>query len=367
MSPMAAPADAPAVAIVGAGIIGSTLAREIAARDPDARILLLDQDLAGSGASRRSAGVSLLSGGTPRVRRMAATGHEYYRRLSRRDPALPIHPVAMTLVAPAGAAAEARLAETFLDEAALTRTDRPPPVAGVTVPAGAGVWTIQGTHHTDVYALTQAYVRELRPRVRVREGVQVTGLESDADGVRLHLATGETVTAGRVVLAPGPWIHHPAWQAMLGHLRLRVKKIVALHVERSPAPGDPVVGFPVEDAFLLPVAHRGHWLFSYTSTEWDVDPAVPADRLTGISAADLAEAHECLGRYAPDLVEHATSGRVFCDAYSPGREPQVRAVDDTGRIVFAGAANGSGYRLAPAIASEAADLLNLPSKVWSHS
>lgn len=355
----------PTVVIVGAGIIGCSLAREIADRDPDAGIVLLDQDMAGSGASRRSAGVSLLSGGTPRVRRMAAHGHEYYQRLSNRDPALPIHPIAMTLMAPGDV--EARLAETFLDEAALTRTDQAPAVAGVTVPAGAGVWTIQGTHHTDVYALTQAYVRELRPRVRVREGVQVTGLESDADGVRLQLATGETVTAGRVVLAPGPWINHPAWQALLGHLRLRVKKIVALHVERAPAPHDPVVGFPVEDAFLLPIAHRGHWLFSYTSTEWDVDPAAPADRLTGISSADLAEAHECLGRYAPALVEHATSGRVFCDAYSPDREPQVRAVDDTGRIVFAGAANGSGYRLAPAIASEAADLLHLPSKVWSHS
>lgn len=355
----------PAVAIVGAGIIGCTLAREIATRDPDAEVVLLDQDLAGSGASRRSAGVSLLAGGTPRVRRMAAHGHEYYQRLSRRDPALPIHPVAMTLVASADAGA--RLAETYLDEAALTRTDQAPAVADVRVPSGAGVWTVQGAHHTDVYALTQAYIRDLRSQVRVREGVQVTGLDSDDGGVRLRLATGETVTAGRVVLTPGPWINHPAWQAMLGHLRLRVKKIVALHVERAPDPHDPIVAFPVEDAFLLPVAHRGHWLFSYTSTEWDVDPATPEDRLTGLSSADLAEAHECLGRYAPGMVAHAASGRVFCDAYSPDREPQVRAVDDTGRIVFAGAANGSGYRLAPAIASEAADLLHLSSKVWSHS
>jgi D-arginine dehydrogenase len=36
----------------------------------------------------------------------------------------------------------------------------------------------------------------------------------------------------------------------------------------------------------------------------------------------------------------------------------VRALDETGRIVFAGAANGSGYRLAPAIASQAVDLLH---------
>ena len=46
-----------------------------------------------------------------------------------------------------------------------------------------------------------------------------------------------------------------------------------------------------------------------------------------------------------------------CDAYSPEREPQVRALDDARRLIFAGAAGGPGYRLAPAMASEAADLL----------
>jgi hypothetical protein len=35
----------------------------------------------------------------------------------------------------------------------------------------------------------------------------------------------------------------------------------------------------------------------------------------------------------------------------------VRPLDEAGRIVFAGAAGGSGYRLAPAIAAEAVDLL----------
>ena len=47
--------------------------------------------------------------------------------------------------------------------------------------------------------------------------------------------------------------------------------------------------FEDEDAFLLPVASRGHWLFSYTCTEWDVDP----DALTGgVSAANLGAARE---------------------------------------------------------------------------
>jgi D-arginine dehydrogenase len=258
------------------------------------------------------------------------------------------------------------LAGTYLEQACLTRTDRVPNAA-VTIPPGAGAWTLQGAQYADVHALTQAYARDLRPHAKVREGLQVTGVATTGDGAAVRLGSGETLRADRVVLAPGPWVHRPAWEALLAPLGLRVKKIAALHVELPPGPDDHVVYFPAEDAFLLPLAHRGHWLFSYTCPEWDVDPDPPADGLHGLSAGNLAEAHACLRRYAPALVEHCTSGRVFCDAYSPDREPVVRTLEATGRIVFAGAANGSGYRLAPAIASEAADLLHLPSTVWSHS
>jgi hypothetical protein len=37
----------------------------------------------------------------------------------------------------------------------------------------------------------------------------------------------------------------------------------------------------------------------------------------------------------------------------------LRALDEHGRVIFAGAANGSGYRLAPAIAAAAVSLLEL--------
>jgi glycine/D-amino acid oxidase-like deaminating enzyme len=137
---------------------------------------------------------------------------------------------------------------------------------------------------------------------------------------------------------------------------VRVKKVVALHVERTPAPGDGVVVFQDEDAFLLPLHEQGYWLYSYTCTEWDVHPDAVAD---GLTPDNVEEARASLRRYAPGLAERATSGRVFCDAYSRTGDPRVQPLDPDGRVVFAGAANGSGYRLAPAIASEAADLLNL--------
>jgi D-arginine dehydrogenase len=184
--------------------------------------------------------------------------------------------------------------------------------------------------------------------------VRVTALEFDGDGAFLHLGTGEALRVERAVLAPGPWIHDPAWSHLVAPLGLRVKKVVALHVEQRPPAGAGAVVFPEDDAFLLPLRNRGHWLYSYTCHEWDLDPDAPPG---GLSAENLAEARASLRRHAPALAEHAPAGRVFFDAYSPDREPVVRALDAARRVVFAGAANGSGYRLAPAIAAEAAGLV----------
>jgi glycine/D-amino acid oxidase-like deaminating enzyme len=133
-----------------------------------------------------------------------------------------------------------------------------------------------------------------------------------------------------------------------------VKRVVALHIGHQPGPAEEAILFDADDAFLLPLADQGHWLFSFSSREWDVDPDGPA---TGLTATDIGAALDCLRRYSPTLADACHGGRVFCDAYSPEREPVVRPLDPAGRIVFAGAACGSGYRLAPAIASEAVDRL----------
>jgi glycine/D-amino acid oxidase-like deaminating enzyme len=325
---------APTIAVVGGGILGCLIAREISARSPEATVLLVERDAVGSGASRRSAGLSIPSGRTERIRQMAAFSGDYYARLAQSRPELPIYPVAMTVSAHK---------------------------------SGAGEQNVEGCHYADVDALVRALIRDLRPRVRVREGVQVTGIESDSGGVDLDLGTGERLRADHAVLAPGPWIHAPAWRHHVEPLGLRVKKVAALHAEQRPAEGDRVRYFADDDAFLLPLAHRGHWLFSFTCQEWDVDPDALHE---GLSRSVLHEARTLLRRHAPALAEHAMSGRVFCDAYSPDREPRVQALDAAGRIVFAGAACGSGYRLAPAIAAQAVGLLPLlpvPSQPWSQS
>jgi glycine/D-amino acid oxidase-like deaminating enzyme len=337
----------PAVAVVGAGIIGCLVARELATRAPGTPVTLLDRDSVGAGASQRSAGLHLPRGASPRTQRMSGYSHAYYADLARKHPELPIYPAGATVVARPG------LIGHYLPQAAPERVAALAAV-DVSVPPGLGVWRVAGSHYCDVYRLAQALALELRPWVDVLEGVTVTGLVPSDDSITVSCGTGVQLTVGGVILSPGPWLAAPAWRDLLAPLGLRVKRIVALHIARRPTPADEVILFDSDDAFLLPVSYRGHWLFSYSCREWDVDPDTPT---AGLTAAHLSEARDCLRRYSPELADACCGGRMFCDAYSPDGEPVVQALDQAGRIVFAGAAGGSGYRLGPAIAAEAVDLL----------
>jgi D-arginine dehydrogenase len=342
------------VAVVGAGVIGCMTAREILSRSPGTSMVILDRDAAGAGATRRSAGLHFPRGATERVRRMSAASQDHYAKLKADHPELPIHPLGMTVVA--ATAGERALHEVYLDSARLSRVEDVPG-GQVRVPSESEAWEGQGCQYADVHGLTQILARQLRQSAAFREGARVTAVEPREHGVVLRLGTGESVTAGRVVLAPGPWLAAPAWKDLVKPLGARVKKVVALHIERRPARDDHAIVFHDEDAFLLPLYERGYWLFSYTCQEWDVDPDTVAD---GVSEDNLRDALGILARYAPGLAGDCASGRVFCDAYGPAGEPVVSTLAGDRRLVFAGAANGSGYRLAPAIAAETADLLHLP-------
>ena len=345
--------------VIGAGIVGCLTAAHLAAQRPGLAITVLDRDAIGSGATRRSAGLHLLRGVSPRVRRMAAYSHTYYADLRRHRPELPIYPIDATVIRTGGGE---ELGEGYLDLARPVPARRPEIAelasdgvagTGLRLSPGTRAWHISGCHHTDVYELAEALAASLRPQVVFLEGMAVTGLALSSGGVTVNTGTGESLSADRVVLAPGPWLTAPAWDELVAPLGLRLKKVAALHIARAPEPEDQAVIFDDEDAFLLPLAQRGHWLFSYTCPEWDPDPD---DMTSGLSAAQLAQARACLRHYSPELAEECHGGRVFCGVYSSDREPVVAALDPDQRIVFAGGANGSGYRLGPAIAAEAAGL-----------
>lgn len=327
------------LAIVGGGVVGALIAHEVAVVSPDATIALLERSMIGQGASSRSAGVHFPRGATARVRSMTEHSHRGWQRLTA-ELDLPIREVDATVVTSGDPGA---LSATYLRLGA--ETVPADPARGWTAPPGARAWKLRGCHYADVPRVAGRVMARLRGRVTVLEGTEVTRLSAGSDH-RLTLGQGVELVARRVVLAPGPWIAHPAWSDLVAPLGLRVKKVVAAHLESSPAADTPLTIFHDEDAFLLPLHARGHFLFSYTCDHWDVDP----DQVGPLLRSDLNEARAVLGRYAPDLADQCSSGRVFCDAYSPRREPVVAELAPG--LVFAGAASGSGYRLAPAIAAE---------------
>jgi glycine/D-amino acid oxidase-like deaminating enzyme len=335
------------IAIVGGGIVGAVVAREAAAAWPTADIAVLERGLIGQGASSRSAGVHFPRGATEQVRSMTRHSHDYWQNAAA-ELDLPLRQIDAIVVAPASSTRAIQSAYLDLGEQ-VTAAD---PARGWTAPPGASAWSLHGCHYADVGVVVQRILTSLRGRVTVWEGSEVVAVDPGADQ-RLVLGQGAELRARRAVLCPGPWIAHPAWADLVAPLGVRVKKIVAAHIEAVPDPNDPLVVFHDEDAFLLPFHHRGHLLFSYTCQTWDVDPDTVGP---GLDQADLDDARAVLERYSPELANRCRSGRVFCDAYSRQREPVITELRPG--LVFAGAANGSGYRLAPAIASRALTYLD---------
>jgi glycine/D-amino acid oxidase-like deaminating enzyme len=338
------------IAIVGGGILGCAIASRLLDAERDAKVTLIDSALAGSGASQYSAGVHFPVGRSERVRRLSAVSAEYYAAILAQHPDLPIHPLDFLMAAPAAHAEDAISRCMGLD--ALSPGER------IRLSQDVGrdyaLWRMRSCHVADVQKLALWFAHRIRHHADVLEGVRVEHITETDAGIRLALSTGKVIDVDDVVLAPGPWVNDAPFREWTAGLDIRIKKVVALHLDR-PLDHCEAVLFLVEDAFLAPLPHRGHWLFSYTCGQWDVSP--DACRRASVESRDIDEAHGVLSRIAPGLMPLAAAGRVFCDAYSPDGEPVVRKLGRGGKIILAGAANGSGYRLAPGIALEVADIL----------
>lgn len=349
------------IALVGGGILGSTIARELINNHPNLKLAIIDKNLSGSGASFYSAGVHFPRGGSERVRQMSECSHDYYQRLI--NDCAPIYPLAMELIT------ESRnipsVEGKYLPSVGFhQRINCSSDLIDLNAAAGNDLRVLKGggANYANVFALVNYYMEKLRDKIDYLEGTEVEALRREGPCYRLSLRSGVDIQARQAIIVPGPWINHPLNGETLSSRGLRIKKIVAAHINVKPTMQAPLVVFDKEDAFLLPCHHRKQWLFSYTCKEWDVDP----ESVGSLTPADLANARETLAKYAPALAEQIHDGRVFCDAYSPGSEPTVIRADDG--VIYAAGCNGSGYRLAPAIAAEVIKLIphlsELEKKIW---
>lgn len=348
--------------IVGGGIVGAWTLWLARRRFPQWRILLIERFRNSDGATAHSAGVLLATGRTPRERRLAAPGAELYREIreplglrtsaaevfwvtdAARTPAL--RQVAVGFSIDEAAVPPAHLRDRLLAPLEL-RTNE------VLLRGGTAV-----SHDPAAIArgLIEASLQEAN--VSCIEGAGVRGILPGEAKVELTLEDGAVVSAARAVIAVGPWIvGEPFAQsfAALASIRaLRIKKVVALHVDRVPPADAAAVFLPEADAYLMPLPLRRQWLFSFRADEWDCRPFKHA---LEISPHDRELALRIVDRYGLGAREAYRGGRVFCDAYTPSGEPLVERVPNA-PIVIAGAGSGAGFRLSPGLADEALRLLS---------
>ena len=335
------------IGIVGGGILGTVVALTLRDTMPDSRVFVYDKNLRGSGASRFSAGVHFPYGRSEHVRTMTRMSENFYatHHAVKKSPA--IVPVKMEVVSQWD---EGELQQFFTHQLNLASD----PYHNCKN-ANQRSYTCEGGQYADVYGLVNQIADHISPNTSIREGIAVKAIDETQDKISLHLADGSHAMHDAVILAPGPWSNNACWAEFTKKNSLRIKRVAALHIsDSSLIQNTPLVFFPDEDAFLLPKPNRGEWLFSYTNNVWDQSPDHDVFSLT---ADDLRQGYEVLEVIAPELIPKITGGRVFCDTYSSDYVPCVKEVGHSGRLIYAGAANGSGYRLAPAMAQAAVQLI----------
>lgn len=337
------------IGIVGCGILGAMTAFQLRSAMPEVQVTIYDRSLRGTGASQWSAGVHFPFSRSASVREMTRASEEYYRTVAPFLTSQAIQSVHMQLPL-MDAEAQRNFTHPLIPEQVdpllqtLTR--------GGISPLGLGC---RGAQYADVYRLVQEITAELSTTVNIREGVAVRTVRERREEVNLTLSDDTEAQQDILILAPGPWSVTPEVSEWVQDLGLSIKRVVALHLsEPELSAQTPLAFFPEQDAFLLPRLVRHEWLFSYTNKNWEEDPETVEPTL---SQADLKAGQQVLEEVAPALATRCISGRVFCDTYTPDQIPRVVPVGSQGRIIYAGGANGSGYRLAPAMASMATNLV----------
>ncbi|UQX04189.1 FAD-dependent oxidoreductase [Streptomyces sp. RerS4] len=347
------------LAVVGAGVVGALAAYYAVRRDPGRRVAVITHAGRGTGATRLSAGFDTPTGHNPAQRALAARSTALFDELAAGLGDAGRAPVDVRwLVARENTAAlDATMADggrtrpvTGEQRALLDRTFPGLAHGGDEVLLATDPMTVGQPQW-----LTDRLLGEVlgRPDTTLLEGFRVTQVRRTGGRAELVAADGSRITADKVVLAPGPWVLDGPVAAAARERGARVKKVVAFHIMTPPPPDAMALVLEDADAFLLPHRPGGHWIFSITSPDWDRGPDEPL----AIDARDRELARALLARYVPGFLPHLLGGRVFSDCFTPGHLPIVDTVGDDD-VVMAIGGSGSGYRLAPAMAEDALNLLD---------
>jgi glycine/D-amino acid oxidase-like deaminating enzyme len=340
------------VVVVGAGIVGAAVARELAVRG--VRVALLDRGGVAGGTTGLGEGNVLCSDkeAGPELE-LTRAGLALYGELGERlgeearirvKGALVVHPDGATWAAEPARLERVGIASARLVDAAEVR-EREPELTG----EQHGASLFPDDLQCDPRAIARALVREaVQAGAELREGCAVDAVFDG--GVRL--TGGETVAAGAVVIAAGPWSAALAVGAGL-ELPLEPRKGQLVRLT-APAPG--LVHHKVVDgSYLRAVAspQAGLQLATVVETTWDGDVLVGSSRErrgfdTGVdpalSEALVAKAARLFPRLAQLPVAAAWAG---LRPWLPDRLPAIGPSAHVGGLWLATGHEGAGVALGP--------------------
>jgi glycine/D-amino acid oxidase-like deaminating enzyme len=269
------------VVVVGAGIVGAAVARELAVRG--VTVTLLDRGAVSSGTTGLGEGNVLCSDkdAGPELE-LTHAGLAVYGELEerlgdeariRRKGALIVHPDAGTWTAE-----PARLERVAIPDARLLGPDEVRELEPELTGPVHGASLFPDDLQCDPRAITLALVREAaRAGATVREGCEVDALLVAGGGVTGVIADGERIAARAVVIAAGPWSASLAASAGLAlPLEPRKGQLVRL---AAPAPG--LIRHKVVDgSYLASVASAavGLEVSTVVETTYDGDVLVGSSR-----------------------------------------------------------------------------------------
>ncbi len=333
------------VVIVGAGVIGATVATELTSRCPGLTLEIVDKDARCEGASRYAGAIDGPYSWTPLHTQLQRASWRWHQRVEPTTAAHFRRPLTLRWLGRSG------------DREQLADVVRAPARAAK-LPVGyeAGACLSTPAYVIDPPRMIGAFLQEARAKGLIEtRGNRVRRLEPVSGRVRCHLDNGETRLARHVVLAVGPWFGNLAAGPfrLLSDRSLRVKRVHGLRIAvRGGAPRRTGWADPDRGLFLFPRFVDSDWAMSINHAIWGVDP----DQRQPPDENLIERAKPLLDSVLGPSGWTARTWPTFADTYTGDRRPLVTQLRG-GTATLVSGTHGSGVRLAPALAQRAADLV----------
>lgn len=338
------------VVVVGGGVIGLTVAYRLLQCDPCVRVLVLEQESVGSGATRYAGAIDIPYHQTAFHQQLVNFSWNWYAASASSHKYRLAVPISWYV--------------SFGEDEVDLRKKLSGSVSPRLQPQGpwndpADQRILDGNAfviHPQPWC--EELVRKIREsgRGQVIEKTSVTGIEPNGSHVYVATTNDSKVVASHVIACIGPWLPHwiEPFAGFASAYTVRNKRVFALRIDMDARKHAwRGIGWPEKGIFLFPYGRTGRYAMSIKHDEWDVRPEQPGP--LPIEVENRAKTF--LDNLAGPRSWRITEECVFMDTYSSSFTPVVERLPEMeNRVTVVTGTHGSGIRLAPGLADVAVRL-----------